>query len=78
MHPGPPVTLYDKTLGRVTGAVERFTNWLSAGYQRILAWSLRHKGATLLIALATFLSSFVLLAGVGKEFVPKADLSETH
>ncbi|MCV2423140.1 efflux RND transporter permease subunit [Paucibacter sp. DJ2R-2] len=78
VHRGPPVTLYDKTLGRVTGAVDRFTNWLSAGYQRILAWSLRHKGATLLIALATFLSSFVLLAGVGKEFVPKADLSETQ
>ncbi|MCV2363979.1 efflux RND transporter permease subunit [Paucibacter sp. DJ1R-11] len=78
VHQGPPVTLYDKTLGRLTGAVDRFTNWLSAGYQRILAWSLRHKGATLLIALATFLSSFVLLAGVGKEFVPKADLSETQ
>ncbi|WP_428508398.1 efflux RND transporter permease subunit [Roseateles sp.] len=78
VHRGPPVTLYDKTLGRLTGAVDRFTNWLSAGYQRILAWSLRHKGATLLIALATFLSSFVLLAGVGKEFVPKADLSETQ
>ncbi|MCZ8073300.1 MAG: efflux RND transporter permease subunit, partial [Paucibacter sp.] len=75
VHRGPPVTLYDKTLGRLTGAVDRFTNWLSAGYQRILAWSLRHKGATRRIALASFLSSVVLLAGVGQEFVPKADLS---
>ncbi|MGS0754895.1 efflux RND transporter permease subunit [Roseateles sp. GG27B] len=74
---GPPVTLYDKTLGRVTGAFDRFTENLSDGYQVILGWALRHKGWTLAIALASFLSSFVLLANVGKEFMPKADLSET-
>ncbi len=74
---GPPVTLYDKTLGRVTGAFDRFTESLSDGYQVILAWALRHKGWTLAIALASFLSSFVLLANVGKEFMPKADMSET-
>ncbi|MBB4841629.1 HAE1 family hydrophobic/amphiphilic exporter-1 [Paucibacter oligotrophus] len=78
VHKGPPVTLYDKTLGRVTGAFDRFTEWLSNGYQGILGWSLRHKGATLSIALATLLSSCALLGGVGKEFVPKADLSETQ
>jgi len=75
---GPPVSLYDKTLGRVTGWFDRMTESLSNGYQKILGWSLRHKGKTLLIALATFLFSFVLLGGVGKEFVPKADLSETQ
>ncbi len=78
VHRGPPVTLYDKTLGRVTLQVDRFTEWLSAAYQRILGWSLRHKAATLWIAFGTFLFSFVLLGGVGKEFVPKADLSETQ
>jgi len=78
VHRGPPVTLYDKTLGRLTGAVDRFTEWLSQGYQKILAWSLDHKGATLAIAGSTFLASCVLVGGVGKEFVPKADLSETQ
>ncbi|MGN6831285.1 efflux RND transporter permease subunit [Paucibacter sp. M5-1] len=75
---GPPVTWYDRTIGRVTGAFERFTDWLSAGYQTILAWSLAHKGLTLLVALTTLLLSFALLGGIGKEFVPKADLSETQ
>ena len=74
---GPPVTVYDKTLGRVTGWFDDFTQWLSRAYQRILGWSLNHKGATLGIALATLLSSCALLGSVGKEFVPKADLSET-
>jgi hydrophobic/amphiphilic exporter-1 (mainly G- bacteria), HAE1 family len=36
VHQGPPVTLYDKTLGRITGAVDRFTEWLSGAYQQIL------------------------------------------
>ena len=77
-HRGPPLTVYDKTLGRITLQFDRFTEWLSAAYQAILTWSLRHKGSTLMIALGTFLFSFVLLGGVGKEFVPKADLSETQ
>ena len=78
VHHGPPLTRYDRTIGRVTGAFERFTLALSDLYQIILAWSLHHKGKTLLIALASLLLSFVLLGGVGKEFVPKADLSETQ
>nr|WP_295076540.1 efflux RND transporter permease subunit [uncultured Roseateles sp.] len=78
VHKGPPVSLYDKTLGRITGAFDRFTEWLSAVYQTVLAWSLRHKGKTLAIALATLLSSCALLSAVGKEFVPKADMSETQ
>ena len=78
VHRGPPVTLYDKTLGRITLKFDDFTEWLSEAYQKILSWSLAHKGATLGIALSTFLFSFVLLGGVGKEFVPKADLSETQ
>jgi HAE1 family hydrophobic/amphiphilic exporter-1 len=77
-HRGPPVTLYDKTLGRVTGAFDRFTEWLGHAYQRLLAWALVHRVKTLLAALATFVLAIVLFAGVGKEFVPKADLSETQ
>ena len=77
-HAGPPVTLYDKTLGRVTGWFDGLTQRLSSGYQSILAWSLVHKVKTVLIALATFGLAIVLLGSVGKEFVPKADFSETQ
>jgi hydrophobic/amphiphilic exporter-1 (mainly G- bacteria), HAE1 family len=75
---GPPVTLYDKTLGRVTGLFDRLTEALSRGYQRLLAWSLVHKVKTVAVALATFVLAIVLLGAVGKEFVPKADFSETQ
>ena len=75
---GPPVTLYDKTLGRVTGWFDALTEKLSSGYQTLLAWSLVHKLKTVLIALATFVLAIVLLGAVGKEFTPKADFSETQ
>jgi HAE1 family hydrophobic/amphiphilic exporter-1 len=75
---GPPVTLYDKTLGRVTGWFDALTEKLSSGYQSLLAWSLVHKLKTVLIALATFVLAIVLLGAVGKEFTPKADFSETQ
>jgi HAE1 family hydrophobic/amphiphilic exporter-1 len=75
---GAPVTLYDKTLGRVTLLFERFTEWLGHGYQALLGWSLRHKLATLAVALATFIGSFFIIPLLGAEFVPKADFSETQ
>ncbi len=77
-HAGPPVTLYDKTLGRVTGWFDRFTESLSSGYQALLAWALVHRIKTVLAAFGTFVLAFVLLGAVGKEFVPKADFSETQ
>ena len=76
--PFEPVTLYDKSIGRVTNLFDRLTEALSRGYQRILGWSLRHKLATLSIALATFAGSFFIVPLLGAEFVPKADFSETQ
>jgi HAE1 family hydrophobic/amphiphilic exporter-1 len=76
--PPPPRTLYDRTIGRVTGAFERFTDWLSDRYQAILGWSLRHRLATLAIAAASFGASFAIIPLLGAEFVPKADFSETQ
>jgi HAE1 family hydrophobic/amphiphilic exporter-1 len=70
-------SLYERSIGRVTGAVDRFAQWLGRGYQTILAWSLKHKPATLGVALASLLGSFALLPLLGTEFVPKADYSET-
>ncbi len=78
VHHGPPVTLYDKTIGRVTGLFERLTQWLSRAYQAILGWSLKHKLKTLAVALASFAASFAIIPILGAEFVPKADFSETQ
>jgi HAE1 family hydrophobic/amphiphilic exporter-1 len=72
-----PVTLYDRTLGRLTGWFERATDRLAEGYGRLLAWSLVHKLKTVLLALAIFGLSVYLVRFLGTEFVPKADFSET-
>ncbi len=70
-------TLYDRTLGRVTGAVDRFSHWLGDVYQGTLAWSLRHRLATVGVALASLAASVGLAMLLGTEFVPKADFGET-
>ena len=74
---GPPVTLYDRTLGRITGWFERTTESLADGYQGILAWALVHKVKTVLLAVGVFLLSVAMVPLLGTEFVPKSDFSET-
>lgn len=71
-------TLYDRTIGRVTMWFDALTVSLGNGYQTLLAWSLKHQVKTVLVAVATFVLAIVMLGGVGKEFVPKADFSETQ
>jgi HAE1 family hydrophobic/amphiphilic exporter-1 len=78
VHKGAPVTLYDKTIGRVTGLFDRLTDGLANGYQAILGWSLKHRLKTLAVATATFVGSFFVIPLLGAEFVPKADFSETQ
>ncbi|MDZ4101583.1 MAG: efflux RND transporter permease subunit [Hydrogenophaga sp.] len=70
-------SLYDRTIGRVTGWFDRFQDDLADTYQTTLRWSLKHKLATLGVALATFIGSLFVLPLLGTEFVPKADFSET-
>ena len=76
--PFKPDTLYNKTIGRVTHAFDVLQDQLVEGYQHILAWSLKHKLATLGVALATFVGSIAMMPLLGTEFVPKADFSETR
>ena len=78
LAPGQRKTVYDRTIGRVTGVFDRFTVWLGGAYQSILRWSLGHRLATLGIALATFVAAFFIVPILGAEFVPKADFSETQ
>ena len=74
---GPPVTLYDKTIGRVTGWFDRATEAMANSYQDILRWSLKHKLATVGLAVAIFAGSIFMVPLLGTEFVPKGDFSET-
>jgi hydrophobic/amphiphilic exporter-1 (mainly G- bacteria), HAE1 family len=72
-----PTSWYDKTLGRLTAWFERLTDNLADTYQTILRWSLAHKLSTLLLAVAIFITSLLMVPLLGTEFVPKADYSET-
>ncbi len=75
---GAPVTLYDKTIGRVTGWFDHGTDLLIDFYQQILRWALVHKLKTLLLALVIFVTSIFMVPLLGTEFVPSADFSETN
>jgi len=70
---------YAQTFGRLLGQFERLVQWLSAQYQAALKWSLRHRIATLALAVATFVGGLLIPAAglIGTEFVPQADYSET-
>ena len=74
---GPPVTFYDKTIGRVTAWFDRASESMAESYQVILRWSLQHKLATVLLAVGVFITSILMVPLLGTEFVPKADYSET-
>jgi HAE1 family hydrophobic/amphiphilic exporter-1 len=76
-YSGPPVTLYDKTIGRVTAWFDRSTDTLADVYQGILRWSLAHKLATVGLATVIFITSIFMVRLLGTEFVPKSDFSET-
>lgn len=76
-RPKAQPTFYDRTIGRVTGWFDRVTERLADAYQAILGWSLQHKLATVLGAIAIFVTSIFMVPLLGTEFVPKADYSET-
>jgi hydrophobic/amphiphilic exporter-1 (mainly G- bacteria), HAE1 family len=76
-HKAAPVTLYDKTIGRVTHLFDRATEAMIDGYQAILRWALVHKLKTVFLAIAIFAGSILMVPLLGTEFVPKGDFSET-
>ena len=49
---------------------------LESGYVALLRWGLKHRAATMVIALVAFFSAFPLIRLVGTEFVPQADNDE--
>jgi HAE1 family hydrophobic/amphiphilic exporter-1 len=49
---------------------------LEGGYVALLRWGLKHRAATMVLALAAFFGAFPLVKLVGTEFVPQADNDE--
>jgi HAE1 family hydrophobic/amphiphilic exporter-1 len=54
-------------------AFNRRFDWVKERYRILLAWSLRHRVVTIVIALVGFLASFGLIPFVGTEFIPLRD-----
>ncbi len=71
------LTLYDKTVGRVTGLFDHASEAMADSYQRILRWSLEYKKLTMLMAVGVFFVSIFMVPLLGTEFLPKTDFSET-
>jgi len=75
---GNKSSLYGRTVGRALDWFSARMDGLGHGYGSMLGWALKHRLATTLIAVATFLGSFALVPLIGTEFVPNADLGETQ
>ncbi|AOY93033.1 nodulation protein NolG [Cupriavidus sp. USMAA2-4] len=69
---------YGRTVGRLLDWFSARMDRLGDGYAGMLAWSLRHRLATAIIAVVAFFGSFALVPLIGTEFVPAADLGETQ
>lgn len=69
---------YGRTIGRLLDWFNARMETLSHGYAGMLGWALRHRIATVVLAVVTFFGSFALVPLIGTEFVPAADLSETQ
>ena len=59
--------------GRMFEVSERIFQWVMAGYERSLAWVLRHKGPTLAVAFATMAATIALYIVIPKGFFPQQD-----
>ncbi len=71
----PPGSRFKRVpwLGRFMERVESGIVWVHGVYGRILEWALMHRVKVLVIALATFFASFLIVPLIGTEFIPEAD-----
>src|SRR5690606_14999768 len=59
--------------GSIYHKLERGFVWLEERYRTVLDWTLRHRGATVAIALGTFVGACGLSTRLESEFFPPAD-----
>jgi HAE1 family hydrophobic/amphiphilic exporter-1 len=67
--PRVPRSWFGRALGRLNDQVDRLQNLLA----RTLGWSLSHRWAVSLLAIAAVVSSFWIFGKLGSEFMPNAD-----
>ena len=77
-QPDGPLSFYDRTLGRIARTFERAVERFGQLYQIILRWGLRHRFATVAVAVAIFVVSVLILPFLGSDFIPNADFSESN
>jgi HAE1 family hydrophobic/amphiphilic exporter-1 len=69
----------DRHDGVVGKALARFNHWfdgLHGTYERLLAWSLRHRKTVLAVAVLAFVASFPILGILGGDFMPDFNRGE--
>ena len=69
LQPGAKKTLYNRFY-EISG---RFLDAIDYAYGRVLHWALSHKFFTVLIAIAIFIFSILLIPKIGTEFMPEED-----
>jgi len=57
------------------GSIRKFLDWFDGFYERSLRWALHHKRFVIVMALAIFIGSMLLLGIIDTEFFPEADES---
>ncbi len=60
----------------LSGVIEGILRWVEARYRGTVSWALRHRLATLALAVAVLFGSFALLPLIGFEFMPIEDASQ--
>ncbi|MDR0790735.1 MAG: efflux RND transporter permease subunit [Bacteroidales bacterium] len=64
---------HNKVFDKVYAPIKRGLDKLDNAYERLLRWVVYHKAVTTVIAIVIFVSSLLLLKGVGSEFIPASD-----
>src|ERR1700752_4270765 len=59
--------------GLISRTLERFFDWLATTYDRALVVALRHRFVTLLVMIATIVTTLVLFVEIPKSFFPQED-----
>lgn len=62
-----------KGFGIVYKPIDKFLDWLDDAYARLLAWTVRHRWATVIISMTAFVISLGLLKSVPFDFFPQSD-----
>ena len=62
-----------KGFGIIYKPIDKFLDWLDDAYARLLAWTVRHRWATVIISMTAFVISLGLLKSVPFDFFPQSD-----